>query len=130
MARVFAHASYGGARLSALPHNTHMVAVGRGPWCGTSAACANSLNRRRARAATAAAAHVLRVIPRHLRFKMTPSEGLRFQCCFCGADITPADEDPLSLTLPVSGGGVQELFCHTACLRSHVHPSVPLALDD
>jgi hypothetical protein len=79
---------------------------------------------------TAAAAHVQRVIPRHLRLPMTPSEALGFQCCFCGADITPIGEEPLSLTLPVSGGGVQELFCHTACLRSHVHPSVPLALDD
>ena len=43
-------------------HNKHMVAVGRGPWCGTSAACARSLLSRRARAATAAAAHVQRVM--------------------------------------------------------------------
>ena len=43
-------------------HNKHMVAVGRGRWCGTSAASAGSLLSRRARAATAAAAHVQRVM--------------------------------------------------------------------
>ena len=43
-------------------HNKHMVAVGRGSSCGTSAACATSLFSRRARAATAAAAHVQRVM--------------------------------------------------------------------
>ena len=39
-----------------------MVAGGRGSLCGTSAACADSLLSRRARAATAAAAHVRRVM--------------------------------------------------------------------
>ena len=44
--------------------NKHMVAGGRGCCCGTSAACARSLFGRRARAATAAAAHVQRVMSR------------------------------------------------------------------
>jgi len=43
-----------------------MVAGGRGRWCGTSAARARSLLSRRARAATAAAAHVQRVIQREV----------------------------------------------------------------
>jgi hypothetical protein len=47
--------------LTSQRHNKHMVAGGRGRWCGTSAACAESLLSRRARAATAAAAHVPRV---------------------------------------------------------------------
>jgi hypothetical protein len=47
--------------------NKHMVRSAAGGLCGTSAACANSLFSRRARAATAAAAHVQRVMRRDTR---------------------------------------------------------------
>jgi hypothetical protein len=45
-------------------HNTHMVPSVAGLLCGTSAAYAKSLLSRRARAVTAAAAHVQRVMQR------------------------------------------------------------------
>ena len=55
--------------------NKHMVAVGRGLLCGTSAACARSLLSRRARAATAAAAHVQRVMPRITHAQLSADRG-------------------------------------------------------
>ena len=49
------------AAIAPLP-NKHMVPPAAGCLCGTSAACAGSLLSRRARAATAAAAHVQHVM--------------------------------------------------------------------
>ncbi len=51
-----------------------------------------------------------------------------FQCCFCGQAIVDRDSDPITLNIPLDGGGTQQLPCHAACLRRVLHPSVPLAL--
>jgi len=51
-----------------------------------------------------------------------------FQCCFCGQAIVERGTDPVTLNIPVDGGGTQQLPCHAACLRRVLHPSVPLSL--
>jgi len=51
-------------------------------------------------------------------------EILKNQCCFCGRSIEL--EKPRPLVLPLDDGGSQELYCHEACLRRAIHPSVPL----
>jgi hypothetical protein len=51
-----------------------------------------------------------------------------FQCCFCGQTIAERGPDPVTLNIPLDGGGTQQLPCHAACLRRVLHPSVPLAL--
>jgi hypothetical protein len=63
---------------------------------------------------------------------MTPKVApVRYQCCFCGLDISEVGTDPLVLSFPVDDGeGLQQIYSHTACLRSRLHPSVPFALDD
>ena len=60
-----------------------MVAGGRGSLCGTSAACADSLLSRRARAATAAAAHVRRVMRQDAHDEITAAD--RGDLRRCGA---------------------------------------------
>jgi hypothetical protein len=54
-----------------------------------------------------------------------------YQCCFCGKAISEQGNDPLVISFSVDKrGGLQQVYCHTACLRSRLHSSVPLALDD
>ena len=50
-----------------------------------------------------------------------------FQCCFCGLSITDSAAEPVTMTVEVGDGGVQALYCHVACLRRILHPSVPVA---
>jgi hypothetical protein len=59
-----------------VPHNKHMVAGGRGRFCGASAACAKSSFSRVAGAATAAAAHVQRVMRPRRPMRSRGSVGL------------------------------------------------------
>src|SRR5437867_5471192 len=40
-----------------------------------------------------------------------------FQCCFCGQAIVERGTDPVTLNIPLGGGGTQQLPCHAACLR-------------
>ena len=58
------------------------------------------------------------------------SSDISYQCCFCGETITSTPPDPIVLTLDVEGGGTQDLYAHARCLRSALHPSVPLAVFD
>ena len=51
-----------------------------------------------------------------------------YQCCFCGQSIEEQGSDPVTLNIPLEGGGTQQLPCHAACLRRVLHPSVPLAV--
>ena len=56
---------------------------------------------------------------------------LGYQCCFCGVPIAKRGTDPLVISFPIEeDGGLQQLYCHTECLRSRLHSSVPFALDD
>jgi hypothetical protein len=48
------------------------------------------------------------------------------RCCFCGASIERRGSDPVTLTIPLESGGTEQLFCHGACLRRALHPSVRL----
>ena len=56
------------------------------------------------------------------------STNQRFQCCFWSKSIENAARDPVGIVIPLEGGGTQELFCHLACLRRVLHPSVPLGI--
>ena len=53
------------------------------------------------------------------------TEGISYQCCFCGNLILPAGSDPVYL----EDGGTQGLAAHAECLRRALHPSVPLGVD-
>jgi len=56
----------------------------------------------------------------------------KYQCCFCGLGIEPAVPDTGSLlyTTCIDGPSQkqhdQEIFCHSQCLASRLHPSVQL----
>jgi hypothetical protein len=55
-----------------------------------------------------------------------------YQCCFCGLGIESEVPDIASLWYTttidrdVTEQQSQCLFCHTKCLRGHLHPSVKL----
>jgi len=53
---------------------------------------------------------------------------LDYQCCFCGEAIEGSRL--VELLLPLEDGGTQTLYTHVACLRQHLHPSVPLAIEE
>lgn len=53
-----------------------------------------------------------------------------FICCFCGNPIKPSQSDPVEIAINLSDGGAQGLQAHLACLREHLHESVPLAVGD
>jgi len=55
-------------------------------------------------------------------------DAIGFHCCFCGATVARAGQDPVVLVIPLSDGGSQELRCHRACLQRLLHPSVPLGV--
>jgi hypothetical protein len=48
----------------------------------------------------------------------------KFVCCFCAETI--GGEEPRLIVLPLEDGGSQNLYCHEACFRRVLHPSVPL----
>jgi hypothetical protein len=56
----------------------------------------------------------------------------KFQCCFCGQEIAPSPPDVASLTFTTCIDREPEMqydqtnFCHTACFRERLHPSVKL----
>jgi hypothetical protein len=51
-----------------------------------------------------------------------------YQCCFCGKEVEHRGIEPVLLTVVLENDAEQNLYCHAACLRSALHPSVPLAL--
>ena len=57
-------------------------------------------------------------------------EPISFVCCFCGSAIRSEKNDPVEIAIATPDGGTQSLKAHAKCLRTHVHKSVPLALDD
>jgi hypothetical protein len=60
----------------------------------------------------------------------------KYQCCFCGQTIEPvgADVGGLLYTTNVDRSPEdqrdQQLWCHAAHLKQHLHPSVPLYVLD
>lgn len=57
----------------------------------------------------------------------------RFQCCFCGKGIAPRPPDVCALVLHTTfqrgvGEETQTFFCHAACLKERLLPSVPTIL--
>ena len=52
-----------------------------------------------------------------------------YQCCFCGEGIPVTDREPLDLVLGLEDDALQQFYCHVRCLKGHLHPSVPLAID-
>lgn len=60
----------------------------------------------------------------------------QFQCCFCGKTIAPfaADVGGLLYTTNIDGPHEsqhdQQLYCHAACLKRHVHRTVHLYVLD
>ena len=55
---------------------------------------------------------------------------IMFQCCFCGETVPEQGNEPYKLVLGTEDEALQQLYCHLACLRSALHPSVPLLLDE
>ncbi len=55
-------------------------------------------------------------------------EPLGYQCCFCGKHVEHGGIEPIQLTVVLENDAEQNLYCHAACLRKVLHPSVPLAL--
>ena len=56
---------------------------------------------------------------------------VKYQCCFCGDTVAHQDGDPLMFSLALDDeGAVQDFFCHTECLRTRLHPSVPFGFGD
>jgi len=59
-----------------------------------------------------------------------------YQCCFCGESIAPAGPDvggllyTTNIDRPVEEQHDQQLWCHAACFKQHLHPSVPLYVLD
>jgi len=59
-----------------------------------------------------------------------------YQCCFCGEPIEPKGPDVGGLLYttnidgPVAEQHDQQLWCHAAHLKQHLHPSVPLYVLD
>ena len=53
-------------------------------------------------------------------------QSLGYVCCFCGRGV--ADEAPREMVLRLPEDASQQLYCHEACLRGVLHPSVPLGL--
>ncbi len=55
----------------------------------------------------------------------------RYQCCFCGKEITPAPPDVAGLLLVTSidadeeSQRTQQFYCHAQCFRDRLHSSVP-----
>ena len=58
------------------------------------------------------------------------TDNLQYQCCFCGEGVTKASEggeplDPCAVVViskferPEREQGVQQFFCHVACLEEH-----------
>jgi len=58
------------------------------------------------------------------------SQGLGYQCCFCGQSIIQLALDPVLLAIHLPEGGAQQIYSHAECLRTRLHPSVPVALFD
>ena len=60
----------------------------------------------------------------------------QYQCCFCGLTIEPvgADVGGLLYTTNIDRSPEdqhdQQLWCHAAHLKQHLHPSVPLYVLD
>jgi hypothetical protein len=51
---------------------------------------------------------------------------LRYVCCFGGEGV--ANEAPREMVLRLPEDASQQLYCHEACLRRALHPSVPVGL--
>ena len=49
------------------------------------------------------------------------------QCCFCGRRIEK-EEEAVDLVIGYADESVQQVWAHAACLKSKLHPSVPLPL--
>ena len=63
------------------------------------------------------------------------SNGVQYQCCFCGNGIAVIGPDPGMLSYaprnyPEPVESAQQMYCHAACLAAALHKSVTLyALD-
>lgn len=61
---------------------------------------------------------------------------LQYQCCFCGQAIESVGADvggllyTTNVDRPRERQLDQQLWCHAACLKQHLHPSVPLYVLD
>ena len=53
-----------------------------------------------------------------------------FQCCFCGATIDESVTPAMNLVLGTDDDALQQFYCHSACLKERLHPSVPFLVDD
>ena len=51
---------------------------------------------------------------------------IMFQCCFCGETVPEQGAEPYELVLGTEDDALQQFYCHLACLRRALHPSVPL----
>jgi hypothetical protein len=51
---------------------------------------------------------------------------LKWQCCFCGEGIPPAEELSIVIWMETSDESEQQLAAHRHCLSEKLHPSVPL----
>lgn len=49
--------------------------------------------------------------------------GIKWQCCFCGETV--GTDQKLLLTLYPADEAEQNLVCHSRCLQTRLHPSVP-----
>ncbi len=58
------------------------------------------------------------------------SKRLGYQCCFCGESIFEEGHDPVLLSIHLPEAGVQQIYSHGECLKTRLHPSVPLGLLD
>ena len=58
------------------------------------------------------------------------SQRLSYQCCLCGQSILEHALDPVLLAIHLPEGGAQQIYSHAECLKTRLHPSVPVALFD
>ncbi len=60
----------------------------------------------------------------------TKDRKLEWQCCFCAQTIEAQEANQIEIAIIPNDGTTQCLRAHTACLRQHLHESVPLPVPE